>query len=107
MFAIYDSAGGAYHKPFMEDTVLLGMRAFQTIMDDENSVINKYPDQFNMFYLGTFDMSTALFVTRVPLSIMNGLTGPSIDPEDPMFRNDLHASREEVLKIVNAEGESS
>lgn len=100
VLTVRDQAAGTYKRPFCEDSVGLAMRGMQTAIDDENSQIAKFPEDFEMYYLGTYNQATGLHdLLQIPLPIMNGKTGPRVNPEE--FIRDLAATRETVLAEIN------
>lgn len=72
MFCIYDSKAEAYMQPFFFQATGLAIRAFEDLVRDDKSNISKYPQDFTLFELGTFDDQTAkldLYVTPMSLGV--------------------------------------
>lgn len=55
VFSCYDSKAAAYAQPFFSPTVVTGRRAFGDACADPNTMLNKHPEDFTLFLLGTFD----------------------------------------------------
>jgi hypothetical protein len=74
-YSIYDSAAKAYIQPFFMHNDGLAIRAFQgNVNSTEENNISKYPDQFTLYKIGTFDDQTATITPEDPISLGNGLT---------------------------------
>lgn len=103
VFTMFDQAAGSYSTPFFEDTVAQAMRAVDTATRDEANNIHKYPQDFTLFLLGTFNQRIAEFKLRkLPLPIMNAKTGPCVDPNAAEFQPDLSATEQETIAAVIA-----
>jgi len=50
-----------FHQPFFVKTKGEALRGLMDILSDPNSNIHKYPEDFALFYLGTFDELTGSF----------------------------------------------
>lgn len=60
-FSIRDSKGEVFHPPFYKKTMGEAERDFQTLCKDEKSTTAQYPDDFDLYYLGTYDDQSGLF----------------------------------------------
>lgn len=58
MFAIRDSKGEFFNTPFFQKTHGEAERSFKTLVSDERSNISKYPEDFDLYYLGEYDDQT-------------------------------------------------
>lgn len=58
MFAIRDTKGAYYSPPFTKNSRGEAERDFTTLSRDAQSTVNKYPEDFDLFELGTFDEKT-------------------------------------------------
>ena len=58
MFSIRDAKGEIYHPPFFKITNGEAERDFTTTVGDEKSMLNKYPEDFDLYYIGEFDDQT-------------------------------------------------
>lgn len=54
-FSILDAKTGYFNVPYFSPTVASGRRAFQEVCRDENSLVHKYPDDFQLWHIGEFD----------------------------------------------------
>lgn len=73
LFAIHDSKAKAYMKPFTFQSTGEAVRAFETsVREDKDSNLHKYPADFTLVELGTFDIETAEIRTiEKPLILSN------------------------------------
>lgn len=58
MFSIRDSKGAIYNQPMFARSHGEAERAFQTEAQNTNSMINKFPEDFDLFFIGTYDDQT-------------------------------------------------
>jgi len=59
IFTIYDSKTEAYMSPFFNQSTGGALRSFEEACRDENSTFHKYPSDFTLFEIGSFDDNTA------------------------------------------------
>jgi len=62
LFSVYDSALGAYGRPFSSPSKGTGIRSFT---DEVNHVapenpLNRHPDDYKLFHLGSFNDKTGI-----------------------------------------------
>jgi len=55
MFCVRDSKGEVYNQPFFQRTHGEAERNFRTLAIDEKSQIAKYPEDYDLYYLGEYD----------------------------------------------------
>lgn len=55
VYAIYDTAAGAYMRPFFMSTDGQAMRMFTDIAQDASSEIGKHPEDYSLFRIGQYD----------------------------------------------------
>ena len=55
MFSVRDSKGEVYNMPFYKHTHGEAERDFRTLVNDDKSMVGKYPDDFDLYYIGEFD----------------------------------------------------
>ena len=58
IYSIYDSKANAFQQPFYFVNDEIATRAAQSTIEDQNSAIAKYPEDFTLISLGTFDPDT-------------------------------------------------
>lgn len=55
IFSIYDIKSKTFGQPFFSQTEGTARRSFQDLANDPQSQVNKYPDDFTLFLIGSFD----------------------------------------------------
>lgn len=55
IFSIRDSKGEAFGQPFFQKTHGEAERNFKTLVSDEKSMISKFPEDFDLYYIGEYD----------------------------------------------------
>ena len=61
VYSIYDSKSGLYDKPFLALNSAVIIREFETMANDPNSTVGKYPEDFTLFELGEYDNKTGKY----------------------------------------------
>lgn len=66
--SVFDKAAAAYGRPFFVGAIGQAIRGFQDEVNRnaEDNPVNKHPDDFDLYYVGTFDDSTGGFVNVEP-----------------------------------------
>lgn len=74
MFSVYDVKSESFSKPFYALTKGEAIRIFTEAANDTSSNIGKYPEDFSLFDLGSFDESNASIAPNLaPVSIGTAL----------------------------------
>jgi len=91
VYAVYDSAAGAYASPFLglrDEQVLRGFRDAVNNASQSSDLVN-HPGDFALFRLGEFDDSTGIFTGEdpAPMILLTALgakryQGPTTSSED-------------------------
>lgn len=58
MYSIRDSKAEIFNAPFYKKTHGEAERDFQTAVLDEKTMLSKYPEDFDLWYLGDYDDNT-------------------------------------------------
>jgi len=61
VFSIRDSKGEVFNTPFFQKTHGEAERSFRQLINDDKSMVNKYPDDFDLYYLGEYCDNTGKF----------------------------------------------
>lgn len=61
VFTVYDSKIAAYLPPFFMQTPGAAIRAISDCMMDKNHQFAAHPEDYTLFYLGTFDNENAQY----------------------------------------------
>lgn len=70
--SIFDRAAGAFGRPAFVPSKGVAMRSFSEEVNriGDDNMVNKHPDDFDMFYLGEFDDNNALFALSNPPELL-------------------------------------
>lgn len=63
VFSIRDAKAEVFNTPFFQKTHGEAERNFRTIVNDEKSTVNKFPEDFDLYYLGDYDDNTGKMET--------------------------------------------
>lgn len=72
IFTVYDSKAEAYLPPFYTQATGLALRSFEAAANKPDHDFCKYPADYTLFELGTFDEQTANF-TFLPAMLNLGI----------------------------------
>lgn len=61
-FSIYDEKAKTFSKPFFMPSMGLALRALNDIVDDPQTSLAKYPQDFKLYNLGSFDDNKGEFI---------------------------------------------
>lgn len=80
LYCIYDSKAEQFSPPQVYHNDMLALRAFEGLVNDDKTLINSYPEDFSLHYVGNLGDSDGRYYidssdeSRVPL-----LVGRAID----------------------------
>lgn len=96
VFVVYDSKTEVFGQPFFMKSKGEAVRGFTEVSNDQSSTIGKYPSDFTLFELGSFDDACAKFIMHsTPTSI--GLALEFLKPSIPEF---CDVSGSKLSKVV-------
>lgn len=58
VYSIRDTKSGVYWQPLHQKTHGEAERTFKSLVEDEKTLIHKYPEDFELYYLGEFNDET-------------------------------------------------
>lgn len=58
LFSVYDQKSESYSTPFPAKTIGEAERSFAEEAKNPNSLVSKYPTDYNLFYIGDFCQET-------------------------------------------------
>lgn len=61
MYTIKDAKSESFNPPFFNHTHGEAERNFQELVNDNSSFVSKYPEDYDLYYLGTYDERTGKF----------------------------------------------
>lgn len=65
LFAIFDSAAERYIEPFCGSTIGVALRGFQEACEKEGHQFNKFPEDYALYHVGSFDADLGV-LTPIP-----------------------------------------
>lgn len=80
LYSIYDSKAEQFSPPQVYHNDMLALRAFESLVNDDETLINSYPEDFSLYYVGNLGDSDGRYYlensdeSRVPI-----LVGRAID----------------------------
>lgn len=75
IFSVYDSKIQAFTKPFFDHHVGAAVRAFEDEANKPDSALHKFPEDFTLFHVGTWDDSECEFdLLKAPVSLGKALS---------------------------------
>jgi len=73
-YSILDTKSKIYNNPYFLINDAVAVRQFGLIVNDKESLISKYPEDFRLYRVGKFDMRTGKIITEEnPVEIAHGL----------------------------------
>lgn len=64
-FVVHDLKSGLYHTPFFQRSAAEALRGWETAVNDGNSIMAKFPDDFVLLEIGNFDDESGCFDAHV------------------------------------------
>lgn len=61
IFCVFDDKAKAYLPPFFMPEVLMAVRTFRNCAQDKEHAFGRNPEDYSLFFLGTFDHDSAAF----------------------------------------------
>lgn len=107
IYSIYDTKICAYMPPFFAITDGEAVRYVRGAVEDPNTMLNKYPEDYTLFCLGSFDDESGEVVSLatprsvlgiIVLKSLNEKHKPSVAGLDPTLSSVLSASNPDVSK---------
>lgn len=74
IFTVLDSVAGIWLEPFFEATIESAVRAFREIVNKEGHQFNRFPQDFALYHIGSFDEKTGVVVSCEPHSLGLAIT---------------------------------
>lgn len=60
VFSVRDSKAGVYNTPFFQHQIGEAERTFRKLVNDNQSMISQFPDDYDLYYLGDYDDQTGV-----------------------------------------------
>jgi hypothetical protein len=77
IICVFDQKAGTFNNPFYADSKGVALREFADVVNrpDENSLIYKHPEDFDLYLLGTWDpQAGSMVLLDQKEHLMNGRT---------------------------------
>lgn len=72
-YCVFDSAAGAYARPFFVQNDAVAVRTFKDICGDESHPVGAHPEHYSLVRVGQFDDGKGQFLPEDRETIMTGL----------------------------------
>lgn len=83
-YSLYDRKAVSYSPPFHQATDGLAVRSLQELVNDPQTSVGRYPDDFVLYLVGTFDTEKGLVGSIEPLvHVMDARALVKIQPPLP------------------------
>lgn len=75
LYSIYDSKAEQFSPPQVYHNDMLALRAFESMVNDDNMLIKKYPEDFILYYVGNLSDSDGRYYvencdeSRIPVMV--------------------------------------
>lgn len=74
VFSVFDAKARTFSPPHLFTAKGIALRTFSDMVTDEKTTISKHPIDFYLYYLGTFNETSGLFVSvGAPVQVAHGL----------------------------------
>lgn len=88
LYAIRDTKGDFFNKPFPQITKAEALRTFQDLTRDPQSTVNKHPEDYDLYYLGTYEtVSGKITALKSPEHIAKAIHMLAKDPAPKNLEN--------------------
>jgi len=95
IYAIFDTCSGIYEKPFFHTADDAVKREFQDVVNTEDHPINKHPEHYSVWRLGSFDNLNGNIVDEKNECLWTGLEALSQNQEMEVQFPEKNESRSE------------
>lgn len=72
MYSIEDSTAGEFGQPGPMTNDNVAIRSFGQLINEPGSMMYSKPEDFNMYYVGTFETTTGTMIGELPKKLVNG-----------------------------------
>jgi len=86
LYTVYDQKAEAYLQPFATNTHGLAERMFAEMVNTPGHQFNRFPEDYVLYHIGTFDTATARTASSELLVVQTGIQAQR-DSETPQLIN--------------------
>lgn len=72
MYAVRDSKAESWSFPFQSDNNATAIRDFSTLVKDGRTLVGQHPEDFDLFFVGSFGLSDGCVKAETPQHLANG-----------------------------------
>ncbi len=91
-YAIYDTCSGIYEKPFFSTADDVVRREFQDVVNTDEHPMNRHPEHYSLWRLGTFDNLNGKIVDEDNECLWQGVEAISQPVRDPSALMDIKSN---------------
>lgn len=73
-FTVFDSAAGMYLEPFFAPSIEFAIRGFREAVNTKDHQFNRFPEDFTLYHVGSFDQENGYFNAQDPRSLGVAIT---------------------------------
>lgn len=95
-YAIYDAKAESYGQPFFLQNDGVAIRLFAGYANDKKTMIGQHPEDFSIFWIGTYDDSNGEIKQKKFRSLASA---PALVKEMPTFVPEIANGKENVQKV--------
>lgn len=70
-FSVFDSKAGAFGQPFFAFNPAIAQRMVAVSVRDGESFLSKFPQDYSLYHIGSFDDSTGELAGHPPVAVCN------------------------------------
>lgn len=70
VFSIFDSKTESWAPPFFAEHVGVALRSWSELVNDGRSTVSKFPSDFNLYEIGSFDSANGRIEPIVPVHMV-------------------------------------
>lgn len=74
IYSVFDKKAGVYNVPFFLQNNALAVRAFADLVNHDDSMISRFPEDFALYNIGSYDDKTGVCKSLIPAVFMNNAT---------------------------------
>lgn len=75
IYAVFDSKAETFCRPFTQANDAVAKRAFLAAAQEQGNEVNKYPEDYFLYKLGSYDDETGEITGGKPVSMGNAASG--------------------------------
>lgn len=87
MFSIRDQKAETFNSPFFQPTHGEAERSFRQMVADQKTIVNKYPEDFDLYFVGEYNTNKGTFKTiDTPQHLLKAVSfiNAALDKKEPV-----------------------